>query len=266
MATGGTSAGRSAAQGAAGQGAAAQRAAGQGAAAQRAAGQGAAAPELDPVAERLAERIRGLGPSGGVGSLGGLEPARQQLVDALHQAGTLDRAVYAAIAKVPTPALDVAMRRLSNSANHSLLWLGIAGGLSLTGPAGRRAAARGVLAIGVTSAVVNLGVKPFSTRRRPDREGAGVPGQRYVAMPASTSFPSGHSASAFAFATAVSRDNPWLAIGIQFLAGGVAYSRVHTGVHYPGDTVAGALIGAGAGQAVSTLLDRALTRRRASCP
>jgi len=80
-------------------------------------------------------------------------------------------------------------------------------------------------------------------------------------MPSSTSFPSGHSASAFAFATAVSRDNPWLAIAIQFLAGGVAYSRVHTGVHYPGDTVAGALIGAGTGQTVSSLLDRYLARR-----
>jgi undecaprenyl-diphosphatase len=83
-------------------------------------------------------------------------------------------------------------------------------------------------------------------------------------MPASTSFPSGHSASAFAFATAVSRDDPWLAIAIQFLAGGVAYSRVHTGVHYPGDAVAGALIGAGVGQAVSTLFNRALTRRQSS--
>ncbi len=80
-------------------------------------------------------------------------------------------------------------------------------------------------------------------------------------MPTSSSFPSGHSASAFAFATAISRDSPWLAVAIQFLAGSVAYSRVHTGVHYPGDTVAGALIGAGAGQAVSSVFDRALARR-----
>ena len=209
------------------------------------------APDLDPVADRLAKRISALG------ILGGLEPVRRELADVLHQAGAVDRAVYDTIAQVPTPALDVAMRRLSNSANHGLLWLGIAAGLSLTGRSGRRAAARGILAIGVTSAVVNLAVKPLSTRHRPDREGAGVPGQRYVSMPSSTSFPSGHSASAFAFATAVSRDNPWLAIAIQFLAGGVAYSRVHTGVHYPGDTIAGALIGAGAGQAVSTIFDRA---------
>jgi membrane-associated phospholipid phosphatase len=213
---------------------------------------GVAAAELDPVADRLAKRIRRLG------SLGRWEPARQRLTSVLQQAGAVDRAVYAAIAKVPTPALDVAMRRLSNSANRSLIWFGVAAGLSLTGPSGRRAAARGLLAIGVTSAVVNLGVKPLSSRRRPDRSDAGVPDQRHVSMPSSTSFPSGHSASAFAFATAVSRDDPWLAIAIQFLAGGVAYSRVHTGVHYPGDTVAGALIGAGTGQTVSSLFDRTL--------
>jgi membrane-associated phospholipid phosphatase len=185
-----------------------------------------------------------------------------RLAAVFHQAGAIDRAVYATIARVPTPALDSGMRRLSNAANRSLIWIGIAAGLSLTGPAGRRTAARGLLAIGVTSAVVNLGVKPLSTRRRPDPAEARVPGRRQVSMPSSTSFPSGHSASAFAFATAVSRDNPWLAIGIQFLAGGVAYSRVHTGVHYPGDTIAGALIGAGAGQAVSTVFDRVLANHK----
>ena len=216
----------------------------------------AAPPDLEPVADRLADRIGGVSTS----TLGRLEPARQRLQAVLHQAGAVDRAVYATIARVPTPALDVAMRRLSTSANRSVIWLGVAAGLSLTGPSGRRAAARGLLAVGVTSAAVNLGVKPLSSRRRPDRADAGVPGERHVSMPSSTSFPSGHSASAFAFATAVSRDNPWLAIAIQFLAGGVAYSRVHTGVHYPGDTVVGALIGAGTGQAVSSLYDRTFAK------
>src|SRR5215467_960897 len=154
--------------------------------------------------------------------LGG--PARQRLADVLRQLAALDRA----------------MRRLSDAANRSRLWLAIAAALSLTGPAGRRAAGRGVLAIGVTSALVNLGLKNLSGRRRPDRAGAGVPGVRQGRMPTSSSFPSGHSASAFAFATAISRDSPWTAIAMQFLAGSVAYSRVHTAVHYPGDTVAGA--------------------------
>lgn len=207
----------------------------------------------DAVADLLAENLARRG-----------GPLRQRAAEILHQLGAIDRAVYAAVASVPAPALDEAMRRLSRSADRSRLWFGIAGVLALTGPAGRRAAGRGILAIGATSAVVNLGIKTLSGRRRPDRSVAGVPDARQVRMPSSTSFPSGHSAAAFAFATAISRDNPWLAIAIQFLAGGVAYSRVHTGVHYPGDTVAGALIGAGAGQAVSSVFDRAMTRRSAS--
>jgi undecaprenyl-diphosphatase len=204
----------------------------------------------DAVADLIAENLARRG-----------GPARERAAEILHQLGAIDRAVYAAVASVPSPALDQAMRRLSRSADHSRLWVGIAGALALTGPAGRRAAGRGILAIGATSAAVNLGIKSLSRRRRPDRSMAGVPDVRHVRMPSSTSFPSGHSAAAFAFATAISRDNPWLAIAIQFLAGGVAYSRVHTGVHYPGDTVAGALIGAGAGQAVSSVFDRAMTRR-----
>ncbi len=203
--------------------------------------------EAEAVADLLADELSRLG-----------GPARQRLAEVLRQLGAIDRAVYAAIASVPAPALDKAMRRLSNAADHSAIWLAIAGGLALTGPDGRRAAGRGVLAIAVTSALVNVGVKSLSGRRRPDRAGAGVPGRRHVRMPSSTSFPSGHSAAAFAFATAISRDSPWLAVVLQFLAGSVAYSRVHTGVHYPGDTIAGALIGASAGQAVSSVFDRAL--------
>ncbi len=103
---------------------------------------------------------------------------------------------------------------------------------------------------------MNLAIKPIGHRARPDRTGAGVPGVRQVRMPDSTSFPSGHSASAFAFATAISRDRPWVALGTGFLAATVAYSRVHTGVHYPGDTVIGSLIGASTGLAVTGLLDR----------
>ena len=101
-------------------------------------------------------------------------PQRQQLEAALRQFAALDRAVYQAIASVPTPALDVAFRRLSRAADKSKLWLAIAAGLALVGgPTGRRAAARGVLSIGATSAFVNIGVKSLWPRRRPDRAGGG---------------------------------------------------------------------------------------------
>jgi len=204
----------------------------------------------EAVADRIADELTRFGGS------------EQRLTEMLRQVAAVDRAVYQAIARVPTPAFDQAMRRLSGAANYSASWLAIAGGVALTGPTGRRAAARGLLAVGVTSAVVNLGVKTLSGRSRPDRVGFGVPAARHVEMPSSTSFPSGHSASAFAFATAISRDSPWLAIAIQFLAGAVAYSRVHTGVHYPGDAVVGALLGAGTGQAVSSVFDRVVAGRR----
>ncbi len=71
-------------------------------------------------------------------------------------------------------------------------------------------------------------------------------------MPESTSFPSGHSASAFAFANAVGAQIPLLGVPLHFLAGAVAYSRVHTGVHYPGDVIIGSLIGSVSGDLVAS--------------
>ena len=156
----------------------------------------------------------------------------------------LDLAVYAAIAATPTPTLDRAFRRLSRAADYSKLWLASAALLAATGGAGgRRAAVNGLASTGLTSAVVNLVLKPLGRRRRPDRELHRVPVARQVEMPRSTSFPSGHSASAFAFATGVASASPAAGIPLSALAALVAYSRVHTGVHYPGDAVVGSVTG-----------------------
>ena len=70
-------------------------------------------------------------------------------------------------------------------------------------------------------------------------------------MPRSRSFPSGHSAAAFAFASGVGDVLPGAAIPLRALATAVAYARVHTGVHYPGDVIAGALLGATIAQATT---------------
>ena len=66
-------------------------------------------------------------------------------------------------------------------------------------------------------------------------------------MPGSHSWPSGHAASAFAFSTAVGAGLPELDTALRLTATAVAYSRVHTGVHYPGDVIAGTVIGASVG-------------------
>ena len=175
----------------------------------------------------------------------------------LEDAECLDVAIYAAIARTDTPALDAAMRRLTEAANYSRLSLTAAAGLAVFGgPSGRRAAAKGLVSLGVTAAVVNLAIKPLGRRPRPERA-ADVPLARHVDMPKSRSFPSGHSAAAFAFATGVSHGSAAAAVPLHGLAAAVSYSRVHTGVHYPGDVLAGALLGI----VLAQVTTRSLARR-----
>ena len=133
---------------------------------------------------------------------------------------------------------------VTRAANYSRLWLLIAGGLAASGSRQARiAAGRGVLAIAIASAVANGPAKLLVRRRRP------FSGARpaLIPIPRTTSFPSGHSASAFAFATGACGEMPALAPALVPLAAVVAYSRVHTGVHYPSDVAAGAALGVAAG-------------------
>ncbi|MBC9725411.1 phosphatase PAP2 family protein [Streptomyces sp. TRM68367] len=121
--------------------------------------------------------------------------------------------------------------------------LAIAAALVLGGARPRRAALAGVGAITVASASANVLGKRLVRRPRPDRAAARVSVDRHVRMPASASFPSGHTASAVAFATAVGVVLQPAAVPLGALASAVGYSRVHTGVHYPGDVAAGAVLG-----------------------
>uniref|UniRef100_UPI000AE4B2B1 phosphatase PAP2 family protein n=1 Tax=Streptomyces acidiscabies TaxID=42234 RepID=UPI000AE4B2B1 len=108
----------------------------------------------------------------------------------------------------------------------------------------------GLAAVGLASATANLAGKKLVRRPRPHRaEDSPFPG-RHVPMPDSASFPSGHTASAVAFAAAVSTALPVTTVPLGLLACAVGYSRVHTGVHYPGDVIAGAVLGTGAAATV----------------
>ncbi|MFL6287550.1 MAG: phosphatase PAP2 family protein [Actinomycetes bacterium] len=206
-------------------------------------------PVTPPPEERLAEAIvERPGPPG---------TTRLRLVGWLLRIGRLDRTAYRAVAGTSTPVLDAPLRRLTVAANFSRLWLAIGAGLALVGgKRGRRAALTGVAAIGATSLLVNQPIKSAYRRARPDRERLGVPERRWVVMPDSTSFPSGHSASAAAFTLAVGRQLPAVNVPLRILGGVVAFSRVYVGVHYPGDVLAGWTCGALIGQATSTLADR----------
>ncbi|MGO4201622.1 bifunctional phosphatase PAP2/diacylglycerol kinase family protein [Rhodococcus sp. TAF43] len=152
--------------------------------------------------------------------------------------------------ELPPSRLDGGLRALSTAANHSVLWIGVAAGMGLAGGRARRAAVRGLLSVAGASALSNAVLKPIFPRRRPPEGTLGFATRRGLPAPRSSSFPSGHSASAAAFATGVALEFPLAGVALAPVAAAVAYSRVHTGVHWPSDVAVG--LGVGGAVALAT--------------
>ncbi|MBF6331665.1 bifunctional phosphatase PAP2/diacylglycerol kinase family protein [Nocardia transvalensis] len=160
-----------------------------------------------------------------------------------HEVGRFDRGVNAAVARLPVTGVDRGVQRLTRTADYGVLWLVVAALLAGRRGADRRAAVRATASIAGASLTAHL-LKGVIGRRRPAAELLPL-GRRLDDRPTSSSFPSGHSASAAAFLTAVALESPRSAKAVAPLAATVAYSRVHTGVHWPSDVIAGAVVGAG---------------------
>ena len=208
-------------------------------------------PLPEPVEERVANRLASQAAAG---------PARTGALSLLRRLGGYDRAVYRSVAQLSTPVLDEPLKRVSDFANFSRPWFLVSGALAtLGGSRGRRAAVTGVAAVGVASLVVNQPMKTAVERRRPDRNSLGVPERRWVRMPTSGSFPSGHSASAAAFAVAAGGVIPALRPALRVAASVVGFSRVYTGAHYPSDVLGGATVGALLGKVTVRLALRILS-------
>ena len=175
----------------------------------------------------------------------------------------LDERLMRRSARSRSPVLNHSLVGITRAANYSRLWLLIAGALAVFGGRrGRRAAGRGVASIAIAATAANGPAKLLVRRGRPSQSSTPA----LIRMPRSTSFPSGHSAAAFAFATGACAELPELAPVLVPLACAVAYSRVHTGVHYPSDVAAGVAIGIGAGVVVkpcAELLRQLASTRRA---
>jgi membrane-associated phospholipid phosphatase len=106
-----------------------------------------------------------------------------------------------------------------------------------------RNAYTGLAALAVTGGI-SLALKYTINRERPF---VTYPDIIQKSKAGSPSFPSGHTSGAFATATSLSLAYPkWYIIVPSYTwAGTVGYSRMHLGVHYPSDVLAGALIGSG---------------------
>ena len=160
--------------------------------------------------------------------------------------GRADHQAFEWVARARTPWLDRVLPALSRSANQSLIWLAIAAVVAaLGGRRGKRAAGRGVGGIALSSLIVNQVIKRLVRRPRPSfRRVPAV--RRLKVQPLTTSFPSGHAASASAFATGMAMEWPVAGAALAPVAAAVAYSRTYVGVHYPADVLTGAAIGAAA--------------------
>ncbi len=157
----------------------------------------------------------------------------------------IDRRLYRLINGLPHTNTSDRYVSVLSDLGEGLGW--VSGGIALAilgGPKGRRAGAAAAVASLAATYVVQYRVKPVFRRVRPfvNRE-ARVVGVR----PADHSFPSGHTASSFAAATALAFFYPRAAPLAYGVATAVGVSRVHLGVHFPSDAAVGGVIGIGIG-------------------
>ncbi|MFI7676537.1 phosphatase PAP2 family protein [Actinophytocola sp. NPDC049390] len=165
-----------------------------------------------------------------------------------RRVGRIDAELVRRSGHLPRTRADKGFQSLGRAADHSKLWFAIAALLISGKGATRRSGARGVAAIGFASFAASAVGKHLFPRRRPAADLLPVY-RRMTKRPTSSSFPSGHAASAFAFASAAAMEHRGVGAAVFPVAAAVAYSRVHTGVHWPSDVVAGAAIGVGAAYA-----------------
>ncbi|WP_394429094.1 bifunctional phosphatase PAP2/diacylglycerol kinase family protein [Streptomyces sp. SGAir0957] len=167
---------------------------------------------------------------------------------------SLDMRLFETAAERRWPGAERVLPALSKAANHGVLWFGVGAALAATGsPRARRAALRGVASLAVASATINTIGKRSVRRSRPALDAVPIV-RRLKRQPFTTSFPSGHSASAAAFATGVALESRGWGAVVAPVAFSVAASRVYTGAHFPGDVIAGAALGVGAAFAVRGLV------------
>lgn len=140
------------------------------------------------------------------------------------------------------PHVDAFWSRLTGFADRGVLWWTLGGVLAVTGR--RPAAARGVGSLLVASGLTNLIAKRVFGGDRPLLSDVPI-GRRLPKPPITPSFPSGHSASAAAFAAGVAAERPRVGAVLAPVALGVGYSRMHTGAHWLSDVLGGLALGAG---------------------
>ncbi|MFC9219802.1 phosphatase PAP2 family protein [Streptomyces hygroscopicus] len=161
------------------------------------------------------------------------------LLAEIHDA---DRSLTKRLAVSASPGLHRLLSAVEEAAEGTKLWCGTAAVMAWVGGwRGRRAAAAGMAAVTVAQLVSNGVCKQLADRPRPPKEW--FPHDEVEDRPDSSSFPSGHTAAAVAFTTAVAPAWPSVGVLCAVPAAMVAIERVQSGAHYPSDVAAGTAIG-----------------------
>ena len=168
---------------------------------------------------------------------------RHELFQRLDPLQAVDAFAFVQINQIPhTRLLDRFMTRLSWVMTGGAGWLLFLLVATLVDRQRGWKATRAVVpALWLATATVEHPIKKWFRRRRPFLSliEAIIVGRK----PGSYSFPSGHSAAAFAGALLLAREYPGSARRFFGLATLVAFSRIYLGAHYPGDVLSGSLLG-----------------------
>lgn len=136
--------------------------------------------------------------------------------------------------------LDKTMEFVSMLGNGGILWIGFAFSFILMGGEKRKIGLLMIASLAVEASVCNIVIKPTVGRMRPfDAHDMEI----IINKPLDYSFPSGHTAAAYAAAYSLYISDKRKGSKMLYAAALMGFSRIYLLVHYPTDVIAGALLG-----------------------
>lgn len=155
--------------------------------------------------------------------------------------------------------LDRLMPFVSVLSNHGEIWI-LCATLLLLLRRQRKHGAACALALVLDLISCNIILKPLIGRIRPFAFRPDLP--LLVPPPGDASFPSGHTAAAFAVVFALRASGSPLWKPALALAAVTAFSRLYLYVHWPTDVLGGMLLGAAVGWAGAKIVETLLRKRK----